>query len=84
MSQSFFFMVHITNINFASKQAFAKAPISDKTLLPYCREKRQNNHYSKMVHLRKILLAESRGSSRFTNNKVVSDFHFKDFLKNFI
>ena len=29
-----------------------------------------------MVHLRRISLAESRGSSRFFNNKVVSDFDF--------
>ena len=34
-----------------------------------------------MVRLRKISLAESRGSSRFFNNKVVSDFEFGHFLK---
>ena len=34
-----------------------------------------------MVRLRKISLAESRGSSRFFNNKVVSDFDFRHFLK---
>ena len=34
-----------------------------------------------MVCLRKISLAESRGSSRFFNNKVVSDFNFRHFLK---
>ena len=36
--------------------------------------------YSKTVHPRKILFTESRGSSRFCNNKVVSDFEFGDFL----
>ena len=30
-----------------------------------------------MVHLSKILFAESRGSIRFCNNKVVSDFIMK-------
>ena len=36
--------------------------------------------YSKTVHPRKILFTESRGSSRFCSNKVVSDFEFGDFL----
>ena len=51
-------------------------------LVPYCRTKRQKNHCFNMVRLRKILLAESRGSSRFSNNKVVTDFDFWHFLKN--
>ena len=34
-----------------------------------------------MVRLRKISLAESRGSSKFFNNKVVSDFKFSHCLK---
>ena len=50
-------------------------------LVPYCMTKRQKNHCFNMVHLRKISLAESRGSSRFFNNKVVSDFGFGHFLK---
>ena len=33
-------------------------------LVPYCRTKRQKNHCFNMVRLRKISLAESRGSSR--------------------
>ena len=41
----------------------------------------QNLDKINMVHLRKISLAESRGSSRFFNNKVVSDFDFGHFLK---
>ena len=36
--------------------------------------------YSKTVHPRKIFFTESRGSSRFCSNKVVSDFEFRDFL----
>ena len=44
-------------------------------------DEKRNNHYFNMVRLRKILLAESRGSSRFFNNKVVSDFDFGHFLK---
>ena len=56
-------------------------PIWGKTLVPYCRTKRQKNHCFNMVRLRKISLAESRGSSRFFNNKVVSDFDFGHFLK---
>ena len=47
-------------------------------------QKRQKNHCFNMVRLRKISLAESRGSSRFFNNKVVSDFEFGHFLKKFI
>ena len=35
-----------------------------------------------MVRLRKISPAESRGSSRFYNNKVVSDFDFEHFWEN--
>ena len=35
----------------------------------------------KMVHLRKILFIESRGSRKFWNNKEVSDFVFRHFLK---
>ena len=31
-------------------------------------------YFSKMVHLRKILFKESKGSSSFCNNKVESDF----------
>ena len=50
-------------------------------LVPYCMTKRQKNHCFNMVRLRKISLAESRGSSRFFNNKVVSDFDFGHFLK---
>ena len=50
-------------------------------LVPYCMTKRQKNHCFNMVRLRKISLAESRGSSRFFNNKVVSDFKFGHFLK---
>ena len=34
-----------------------------------------------MVRLRKISLAESKGSSRFFKNKVVSDFDFGHFLR---
>ena len=37
----------------------------DKMLVPYCKKKRQKIHIFNLVHRRTILLAESRGSSRF-------------------
>ena len=43
--------------------------------------KRQKNYCFNVVHLRKILVAESKGSSRFFNNKVLSNFDFGHFLK---
>ena len=74
-------MTLITNTNFVFKLRLVFVPIWGKTLVPYCRTKRQKNHCFNMVRLRKISLAESRGSSRFFNNKVVSDFDFGHFLK---
>ena len=81
LRQKLSFMMLITNTNFVFKLRLVFVPIWGKTLVPYCRTKRQKNHCFNMVHLRKISLAESRGSSRFFNNKVVSDFDFGHFLK---
>ena len=47
------------------KLCFNIVSLKYPSLVPYCNEKRQEILYSKMVHLRKILLTESRGSSRF-------------------
>ena len=71
LSQKLPFIASMTNTNFIFKF----------TLLPYCKEKKQKIHYSKMVHPRKISFTESMGSNRFGNNKVVSDFEFGHFLK---
>ena len=82
--QKLSFMTLITNTNFVFKLRLLFLPIWGKTLVPYCRTKRQKNHCFNMVRLRKISLAESRGSSRFFNNRVVSDFDFGHFLKKYL
>ena len=74
-------MMLITDTNFVFKLHLVFVPIWGKMLVPYCMTKRQKNHCFNMVRLRKISFAESRGSSRFFNNKVVSDFDFWHFLK---
>ena len=71
----------ITKTNFIFKFRLVFVPIWGKTLVPYCMTKRQINHCFNMVRLKKISLAESRGSSRFFNNQLVSDFEFGHFLK---
>ena len=81
LRQKLSLMTLISYTNFVFKLCLAFVPIWGKMLVPYCRMKRQKNHCFNMVRLRKISLAESRGSSRFFNNKVVSDFDFGHFLK---
>ena len=56
--------------------------IVNQVLLAYFKAKRQEIHNSKMVHPRKISLAEISSSSRICNNKVVLDFQYGHSLKN--
>ena len=69
MRQKLSFMTLITNTKLVFMLLLVSVPIWGKTLFPYCRTKRQKNHCFNMVHLRKISLAESRGSNMFFNNK---------------
>ena len=55
--------------------------IVNQVLLAYFKAKRQEIHNSKMVHPRKISLAEISSSSRICNDKVVLDFQYGHSLK---
>ena len=58
-------IIVVTGTNFIRKNILVKVPFWAKTLVPYESWKREKIHISNIVHLRKILLTESRGSSSF-------------------
>ena len=74
-------IIFISNTHFNFFWELNNMPILAKMLVPYCKMKSQQIQHFNMVHPRDISLAESRGSSRFFNNKVVSEFDFGHFLK---
>ena len=58
-------IILVTNTNFIFKNILGKVSFWAKTLVPYESRKREKIHISYIVHLRKISLAESRGSRSF-------------------
>ena len=66
-----------TQFSSLSWDLLVKVPFWAKTMVPYESQKREKIHISYIVHPRKISLTESRGSSSFLYQKVVSIFHFE-------
>ena len=80
--QKLSFMTLITNTNFIFKSSLVFVPTWGKMLVPYCTTKRQKNHCFNMVRLKKISIAESRGSSRFSITKWCQILILTTFWKN--
>ena len=71
----------ITGTKFVFKSHLVFVSFYAKHYFPIVRRKDKKNHCFNVWHLRKISIAERRGSSRFFNNKVVSHFDLGQFLK---